>query len=61
VQLGIQRSLGPSARLALAMEMSDMARAFAEAGVRKRYPRIDDADVRRELIRGLYGVSPDSR
>ena len=59
VQLAIHRRLGPDGRLALAIEMSDEARTCTEAGVRCRHPEFSDRDVRRELIRVLYGLDLD--
>ena len=47
--------LGPTGRLRLAMEMSELTREFAKAGVRSAHPEFTDAEVVRELVRILYG------
>jgi len=67
----LQRRMTPSGRLRRAMELSDMVRAFAEAGMRRRYPNADDRELflrmarqnlGRELFRKVYGdVIPDDR
>jgi hypothetical protein len=47
--------LGPGGRIQLAMRMSDLAREFAIAGLRSKWPMADETELRRELVRELYG------
>ena len=39
------------------MQMSELAREFAKAGLRERSPALDDAEVVRQLAAELYGIS----
>ena len=55
IQDRLQDALGPSGRFELAMQLSELAREFALAGVRDRHPDWSDAQLRRELVRILYG------
>lgn len=55
LQLRIQRSLGGEARLRLAIEMSETARALALAGLRERHPSWTARELLHELVR-LAGV-----
>jgi len=69
VFLELQRRMTPSEKLRRVMELSDMVRAFAKAGMRGRYPKADDRELflrmarqnlGRELFRKVYGdVIPD--
>ena len=55
VQLAVFRRLGPTRRLALACQMSDEARAIAEAGIRHRHPAWPSDRIRkatRDLMLG---------
>ncbi|MEK6233639.1 MAG: hypothetical protein N2C14_02920 [Planctomycetales bacterium] len=56
IQLEIQRRLGPAGRFQLAMEMCDAARSLMEAGLQRRNPNFSPDEIRRELIRILYGI-----
>jgi hypothetical protein len=47
------RRMTPERRLAIAAEMSDEARAIAEAGIRRRNPGYSDDQVRKALVRIL--------
>jgi hypothetical protein len=55
VQSALHSKLGPEGRFRLAMQMSELAREFAEAGVRKRYPGLTNEQIYREIVRSLYG------
>jgi hypothetical protein len=55
LQLEIHRKLGPEGRLKLAIEMSELTRALAMAGLRKRRPDLGPDELHRELILQLYG------
>jgi hypothetical protein len=48
--------MGPEGRLRMALEASAMARKFFESGVRSRNPGMDDDEIKREVVRLLYGV-----
>jgi hypothetical protein len=49
------RDMTPAQRLRASAAATRRMRLFAEAGVRKRHPGADEATVRREMIRLLYG------
>lgn len=55
IQDELHRALGPEGRFELAMRMSELARDFAKAGVRARYPDRTEAEVLRELTKIFYG------
>jgi hypothetical protein len=69
VFLDIQRRMSPGEKLARALELSEVVRRFAEAGLRQRYPSADDHEILlryakmtlgEELFRKAYGnVLPD--
>jgi hypothetical protein len=56
VQREVWRRMGPTARVILAMEMSEEARRVALAGARSREPMMDDDELRRRQVRSLYGT-----
>ncbi len=45
----------PGERLAMALEMYDLARDLARAGIRARHPDATEADVQRQLFLQFYG------
>lgn len=51
----------PGERLALAMEMSDAARALTESGVRRRHPDWTAERVRAEVLRLCCAATGDLR
>ena len=53
VQIAQLRSVGPAARLAMAADMSDAVRDLAVAGVRRRHPEYDAAQVTQVLFERL--------
>jgi hypothetical protein len=55
------REKTPEERLRAASAATRGMRALAEAGIRARDPAADDAAVRRELIRLLYGEAVAAR
>ena len=55
IQRELHSKLGPEGRFCLAMQMSELARQFAEAGVRRRHPGYTDEQISREIVRSLYG------
>lgn len=61
LQLSIQRRLGPAGRLKLAVQMSDLARKLARAGLRARKPELGEAAVDALLLREHYGVDVEQR
>jgi hypothetical protein len=56
VQREVWQRIGPTARIRLAVEMSEEARRIALAGARSREPMLSDAELRSRLLRSLYGV-----
>jgi len=58
IQEGIFRQMTTSQRLRLALEMSESLRNVAMAGLRKRYPELTSDELSRELLRIMYGFSP---
>lgn len=52
------RRLSGSERLQLMLEMCDESRELAASGVRRRQPALDEAAVRREVVRLLNRVAP---
>jgi hypothetical protein len=61
VQAELHKALGVEGRVRMAMEMSDLAREFALAGVRTRHPGLSEAEVSAQLIRELYGATAKCR
>jgi hypothetical protein len=55
IQRDAFRAIGPEARLAAALEMSEEMRRRVEDGVRARAPGANEADVRRLDLRLMYG------
>lgn len=56
IQDRLHDALGPEGRFRLAMQMSELAREFAKAGLRERSPGLTEDEVGRELVATLYGV-----
>lgn len=55
IQDELHDRLGPAGRFRLAMQMSELAREFAKAGVRQAHPDYSEAEVLRELAKIFYG------
>ena len=55
LQIAVYRSMGPVARVALAMSMSEDARRVTAAGIRARHPEYDDATVLAAVRRIVLG------
>jgi hypothetical protein len=64
VYVEIQRRMSPEEKFLRCLEWSDVARRFAEAGLRQRYPNADDREILlrfarmtlgEELFRRAYG------
>ncbi len=53
-QTEVHRRLGGVGRFRAAVEMSELARELAAAGLRARRPDLNEEEVRRELVRQLY-------
>ena len=49
VQLEIYRSMPPGQKIKLTLQAIDWNRAAVTAGLRRRYPNADDAEIRRRL------------
>ena len=56
IQLDAQRRLGVAGRFRLAVEMSEFTRELAQSGLRARRSDLDARQLRRELLRLLYGI-----
>jgi len=56
VQRDIFRSMSGSQRVAMAVEMSDSARALTEAGIRHRHPDWTDLQVLDAMLERLLGA-----
>ena len=54
MQIEGYRRMGPSGRFAVATELSNIVREFARAGIRKRHPDYDAAQVATELVWNVY-------
>jgi hypothetical protein len=59
VQEAAYRRAGPAGRLRIALELSDLVRALAAAGVRKRHPEYTEAEVFEALTWQIYRLRPD--
>jgi hypothetical protein len=59
VQLEIFRSMTAEQRIRLAVEMSESLREIALAGLRSRRPDLDPDGLSRELLRVMYGFTPE--
>jgi len=51
----INRAAGPERRLLQALELSDLLRELATAGLRSRHPEYTEAELTVALRRQLYG------
>ena len=58
IQDEIHRRMSGEERLKLAMDMSDMARAFALARLRAEHPEWTEWELKRELLRYAFGSQP---
>jgi len=58
IQEGIFRQMTTTQRLRLALEMSESLRNVALAGLRGRHPELSSDELSRELLRIMYGFSP---
>jgi hypothetical protein len=55
LQIEIYRRMGPEKRLALALRLSDEARAITRSGIRARHPEYSEEQVDQALRRLLLG------
>ena len=60
-QIRLLRRAGPSARLAMAAELSEGVRDLALASIRRRHPDYDATQVAEVLIDHLHGRSKQRR
>lgn len=58
VQQAIFRRMTASERLQMALEMSESIRNVALAGLRSRRPELNEQELKRELLRIMYGFTP---
>jgi hypothetical protein len=54
-------ALGPAERLAIAVGLTQGVRSLAEAGLRQRYPRAGERELRCRLAALLYGPAAAER
>jgi hypothetical protein len=54
-QLRLYREIGEIGRARIAVEMSDLLRDLAIAGVRNRHPEYDEEQVSAEVLAVFYG------
>jgi hypothetical protein len=57
-QRAAYRNLGQTGRLRIAFELSDLVRALAAAGIRKRNPDYTEEQVTEALSRHIYRLDP---
>lgn len=55
LQDDIHRQFSPADRLRKAMEMSEFARSLSRAGLRTRFPELNEAELDDEMLDQLYG------
>ena len=60
IQQEIFRRMTTAQRLRLALEMSESMRNVALAGLRSRRPELNAEQMRRDLMRVMYGFTPQS-
>jgi len=56
LHLVAQREMGPARRLVAALQLSDLAHAFALAGVRQRRPELNETQAKAVLAKQLYNI-----
>jgi hypothetical protein len=61
VHLELYRSLGPSGRLQIAVDLSDAVRQTAIDGIRRRHPEYTDDAVSRAFLTLVYGPVKTTR
>jgi hypothetical protein len=60
IQIEGYRRIGPSGRFAIAAELTNVVRELSRAGIRKRHPDYDAAEVSRELVWIVYRLSAEN-
>ena len=58
IQEEAYRRLGKVGRLKIAFQLTDLVRALAVAGIRKRNPDYTHEQIMSALMRQLYGLNP---
>lgn len=61
IQRRLHQALGPEGRFVLAMNLSELAREFARAGLRERHAGLSEEELLRELMRRFHGKSTVTR
>jgi hypothetical protein len=59
IQLEVFRRMTPAQRIEMALEMSESIRNVSLSGLRQRHPELNEQELRRELLRLMYGFSPE--
>lgn len=57
----VNRNLGPERRFIQALQLSDLLRQMAEAGLRSRHPQYSEEELVRALTIQLYGEVPQRK
>jgi hypothetical protein len=57
LHIALYRAAGTARRAQIAAELSDAVRETALAGIRRRNPQSSEADVRRQFLLLLYGLT----
>ena len=58
IQLEIFRRMTPEQRLKITLDLSEEMRNISLAGLRSRHPELTEEELRRELMRIMYGFVP---
>ena len=58
IQAEIFRRMTPEERLRIALELSEEMRNIALSGLRSRHPEMSEEQLKREMMRIMYGFVP---
>jgi hypothetical protein len=58
IQQEIFRRMTPEQRLRIALELSEEMRNIALSGLRSRQPELTEEELKREMLRIMYGFVP---
>jgi hypothetical protein len=58
IDAAANRALGPEGRFLQALELSDLLREMAKAGLRARHPEYTEEEILRALTVQMYGHVP---
>jgi hypothetical protein len=57
----LNRAVGPAVRFEQALELSDLLRELAKAGLRSRHPEYSDKELLVALTVQMHGVAPQPK